>query len=191
MAILHLDTSPDSAQRLADLFSTYGNNLSLAFSAEHIAFLLSLLEEGLITVTKFPYEYLPDIGHTDQETGEIYSAVSRGTRWHSGTFIERARVNALYQLKKHGTPIVSDGKYFLYEDSHICALAGNEEILNLISYLSLHPGIEKWILFTRPTPNGAAYYVFDLTPQAAQRIAAYYNACLRNVQERMSASHRS
>ena len=179
MAILHFEYTTESARRLDRLFSSYGWNAAI-FPSEHASFLLSLLANDLITVTEVPYEFKPDIAKKNWRIRKLYEQVSRGTRWRSDTFIETDRMNALYQLKlkKYGTPTISVSRYFLYEESHVSALVGNEEPLQLICYLSMFPDIEKWIVFPNPSLEFAAYYIFDITPEARERMSKYYDGFL-------------
>lgn len=42
----------------------------------------------------------------------------------------------------------------------------------------MFPDIEKWIVFPNPSLESAAYYVFDLSPEARERISQYYHGFL-------------
>ncbi len=191
MDTLHFDVSPHSAQRLDDLFSTYGWSHSIGIDINSVRFLLLLLESEVITVTEVPYDYDFDIASKDPDIKAVYNEIIRDTRWRLGTSIERVRLNALHQLKAYGTPIASEGKYILYEDSHVCAYVGNEEVMSLVSYLSEHPDLEKWILFTSPVYEGTAYYVFDITPRAISACTKYCDMVREDMRKKIQEASKS
>lgn len=188
MDTLHFDVSPASGRKLDEIFSSYGWSHSIAFDIHSVAFLLAILEKGIITVSEVPYDYVHDVPSKDPEIKRLYNEISRGTRWRPDTAIERARLNALYQLKEYGTPIVSDGKYFLYEKSHVAAYVGNEDVFSLITFLREHPRLQKWIIFPSPVFEGNAYYVFHLVPAAIRVLANYHDAVTDDALEKIQAS---
>ena len=188
MNTLHFDVSPDSTWRLDGLLSSYGWNHSIAIDMNSASFLLLLLEKELITVAEVPYEYDHDVLSKAPDIGKVYDEIIRDTRWRRNTSIERVRLNALHLLKAYGTPVVSEGKYLLYEDSHVCAYVGNEEVMSLITYLSEHPDLEKWILFPSPVFEGNAYYVFDITPQAISACTKYCDTVREDMFQKIRAA---
>ena len=190
MEILHFDVSKESVRRLDSLFSSYGRSNTICIDMRATTLFLTMIEKGDITVTKESYQYDHEIDLHDPDIRKIYQQVAWGTRWRSGTSIQWTRMNALHQLKSYGTPISSDGRYILYEDSHVCAHVGNEEIYQLMTYLCMHKDIEKWILFPNPTYNKNAYYIFDITPKALDCFQKYVRMVSHEVVEALESVSR-
>ncbi len=190
MNTLHFDNSLDSLYKLEHLFSTYGWSHTIFDDLNASRFLVRLLASRCITVTEVPYDFDYDIASTDPEIEAVYHAVSQDIMWR-WTSPDTVRMHALRLLEEYGTPTVAEAKYFLYEDSHIAAYAGNEDASCLIGFLSRHPDVEKWILFPSPGHqhfeyDHGEYYVFHLTPSARSLMTKFYDLVLED--ERMQIS---
>ena len=184
MDTLHFDDSLDSLYKLKDLFSTYDLKHTIFDDMNASRFLVRLLDRRCITVTEVPYDYHYDIESTDPEIVAVYNAVSQGITWR-WTSPDTVRMHALRLLEEYGTPTVVEDRYFLYEDSHVAAYAGNEYASCLIGFLNRHPDVEKWILFPDPGYKHfgykhGEYYVFHITPSARSLMTKFYDLLMED-----------
>lgn len=179
MDILRFDDSLDSLYKLKNLFSTYDWKHTIFDDMNASRFLVRLLDRRCITVTEVPYDYHYDIESTDPKIEAVYQAVSQGITWR-WTSPDTVRMHALRLLEEYGTPTVVENRYFLYENSHVAAYAGNEYASSLIGFLNRHPDVEKWILFPSPGYKHAEYYVFHITPASRSLMTKFYDLVMED-----------